>query len=43
VLTTTNKRALDALVGRTPAQELVGKPFDLDALVQAVRRALPTG
>ncbi len=40
VVTTTNKRALDELVGRTPAFELVGKPFDLDQIVGAVRRAM---
>ncbi len=40
VLTTTNKRALEALVGPAEAHELVGKPFDLDQLVGAVRRAL---
>lgn len=41
VLTTTNKRVLDAIVGPTEALEIVGKPFDLDAIVAAVRRALP--
>jgi CheY-like chemotaxis protein len=41
VLTTTNKRALEALVGRTATHEVVGKPFDLEELVQAVRRAIP--
>ncbi len=40
VVTTTNKRALDELVGRTPAFELVGKPFDIDQIVGAVRRAM---
>lgn len=40
VVTTTNKRALDELVGRTPAFELVGKPFDIDLIVGAVRRAM---
>ncbi len=40
VLTTTNKRALDALVGPTPTHELIGKPFDLDDLVAAVRGVL---
>ena len=40
VLTTTNKRALEALVGPTPAHELIGKPYDLDVLVAALRRAL---
>ena len=40
VLTTTNKPALDALVGPTDALEIIGKPFDLDQLVAAVRRAL---
>ncbi len=41
VLTTTNKRALEAFVGATPTLELLGKPYDIDALVAAVRRALP--
>ena len=42
VLTTTNKRALEELVGPTPAHELVGKPYDLDALLAAVHRAAGT-
>ena len=40
VVTTTNKRALDEIVGRTPAFELVGKPFDIDQIVAAVGRAM---
>ena len=40
VLTTTNKRALDALVGPNSALEIVGKPYDLEQIVAAVRRAL---
>jgi len=40
VVTTTNKRALDELAGRTPAFELVGKPFDIDQIVAAVHRAM---
>lgn len=40
VLTTTNKTVLEVLVGPTGAHELVGKPFDLDEIVQAVRRAI---
>jgi CheY-like chemotaxis protein len=40
VLTTTNKAVLERLVGPTPAIELVGKPFDLDALLSAVRQAV---
>ena len=39
VLTTTNKRALDQLVGRTEALEILGKPYDLDQIVKAVDRA----
>ena len=40
VLTTTNERALTECVGSTEALEIVGKPYDLDQLVTAVRRAL---
>ena len=40
VLTTTNRRVLEQLVGPTGAFELVGKPFDLYELVETVRKAL---
>ena len=40
LLTTTNRAALESLVGPTPVHEVVGKPFDLDALITAVRQAL---
>jgi DNA-binding NtrC family response regulator len=40
LLTTTNKDALAECVGSTEALEIVGKPYDLDELLTAVRRAL---
>jgi len=40
VLTTTNKDALAECVGSTEALEIVGKPYDLNELLAAVRRAL---
>ncbi len=43
VLTTTNLRSLEELVGEVPVRELVGKPWDLDELVDAVRRVRGTG
>lgn len=40
VVTTTNKRVLDQLIGqKTDAHEIVGKPYDLQAIVDAVQRA----
>ena len=40
VLTTTNKPALEKLVGQTEALEIIGKPYDLRQVVDAVRTAL---
>ena len=40
VITTTNKPALDKLVGETEALEIIGKPYDLAQIVDAVRAAL---
>jgi DNA-binding response OmpR family regulator len=40
ILTTTNLRALAETVGEAKAIELIGKPYDLDEIVNAVRRAL---
>jgi DNA-binding NtrC family response regulator len=42
VVTTTNKSRLDELVGPTDAIEIVGKPYDLDRIVEAVKNALAT-
>ena len=40
VVTTTNKRVLEQLIGqKTDAHEVVGKPYDLQAIVDAVQRA----
>ncbi len=38
VLTTTNKKVLEELVGATRAIELIGRPFDLDTIIAAVQR-----
>ncbi len=40
VLTTTNKRVLEELVGPPNPRVLVGRPFDLDDVITAVHRAL---
>ena len=40
VITTTNVGGLRACVGPAEAIELIGKPFDLDEITRALRRAL---
>jgi hypothetical protein len=40
IITTTNKPALDRLVGDTEALEIIGKPYDLQRVTDAVRSAL---
>jgi DNA-binding NarL/FixJ family response regulator len=40
ILTTTNKPVLERLVGPTGAMEIVGKPFDLADLRQAIHHAV---
>jgi response regulator RpfG family c-di-GMP phosphodiesterase len=42
ILTTTNKAALEKLVGKTEAFELLGKPEDLNEIVTAVKKKLQT-
>ena len=39
VLTTTNRAGLEEVAGETGSIELLGKPYDLDQIVSAVRRA----
>jgi DNA-binding response OmpR family regulator len=41
IITTANRTVLDLLVGPTPAIELIGRPYDLAAVVAAVRRVIP--
>ena len=44
VLTSTNVRSVQALVGEVPEiHEIIGKPYDLNELLQAVRQAMGSG
>ena len=40
VLTVTNKKRLEEIVGPTAAFEIVGKPYDIDEVVRAVKTAV---
>ena len=40
VLTTTNKRALDEMVGPTDTIEIVGKPYEPTLILEAMRKAI---
>ena len=42
-MTTTHKANLENLVGPTEAIEIVGKPYDLQQIVDAVKRAVERG
>jgi CheY-like chemotaxis protein len=42
VVTTTNKKALDELIGPSDVVELLCKPYDLEQIVASVNRALST-
>ncbi|MCU0491826.1 MAG: hypothetical protein MUD01_09580 [Chloroflexaceae bacterium] len=43
LLTTTNGAALNSLVGQVEAIEILGKPFDLDQLVEVTKRLVQDG
>jgi hypothetical protein len=40
ILTTTNRTVLEMLVGPTSVCEMVGRPYDLDAIVGAIKHAI---
>ena len=40
VITTTNKKVLESFVGQTDAIEILGKPYDLRAIVESVQAAV---
>ena len=40
VLTTTNRQALEAVAREIEAHDLIEKPYDLDAVLQAIRQGL---
>lgn len=39
ILTTTNKNALESFVGKTQTHELIGKPFDLQEILDSIKKA----